>query len=299
MDDRFADLHFRLGRCALAAGQPELARKHFTLARDWDALQFRTDARLNQIVRDRIARRSDPGLLLVDAERAFAESPWAEQGIPGERVFHEHVHLKFDGDHLLAQTFFPVVVQALNLTNASQSPANTTASNLSRQECAAALAFSEWDEISVAAAILRMTAKPPFLDQLEHAERQARAEQNLTERGKVFQQREGFKRAAETYRAALARRPADWQLHYNFGTLLNDFGDKPAAATEFSTAVRFMPVFPALRVVLAQVLWDLGRRDEAKHHLKEAVRLAPDYLPAQNALAQAGGGRVTGGRPVR
>jgi tetratricopeptide (TPR) repeat protein len=137
--------------------------------------------------------------------------------------------------------------------------------------------------------MLRMTAKPPFPDQLEQAERQARAEQALTERQRVLQQQDGFKRAVEIYRASTARRPYDWQLHFNFGTLLNDFGDKPGAAAEFSTAVRFMPVFPALRVLIAQVLWDLGKRDEARHHLKEAVRLAPDYVPARTALAQAAG----------
>ena len=38
LDNGFADVHFRLGRCALALGRPEEAGDHFNLAREHDAL---------------------------------------------------------------------------------------------------------------------------------------------------------------------------------------------------------------------------------------------------------------------
>src|SRR5262249_7358000 len=116
LDDHFAELHFRLARCALAAGQLDQARQHFGLARDWDALPFRTDSRLNRIIRETVAAQKNEGVLLADAEKAFADESSREGGVPGRRLFHEHVHLNFDGDYLLARTFLPVVAQALHLT---------------------------------------------------------------------------------------------------------------------------------------------------------------------------------------
>jgi len=291
LDDHFAELHFRLARSALAAGQPDTAGRHFGLARDWDALQFRTDTRLNQIVRDTVASRADSGLLLLDVERGFAEHAGSDAGIPGSRYFHEHVHLRFDGDYLLARLFLPIVARALNLTNSAAPAGEPPRAPPSRQECADALAFTAWDEISVTAAMLRLTAKPPFLDQLDHAQRQAQAEQALARRGQVFQQQGGFRRAVEVYRAATAQRPDDWQLHFNFGSLLRDFGDKPGATAEFSAAVRLMPVFPALRVLLAQTLWEQGRRADAVQQCQLALQVDPDYEPAKDALAQAAGHR--------
>jgi tetratricopeptide (TPR) repeat protein len=284
-DDHYAELHFRLARCALAAGQTNVAQEHFALARDWDALPFRADSHINRIIRGTAQASRDPGVLLLDAERFFAER--ASQGVSDNHWFHDHVHFTFDGDHLLAQAFLPLIAQVLSLTNSIGSlEAPATLAN-PRQACARALAFTEWDEISVTAAMLRQTAKAPFLDQLEHADRQARAERALTRRGEIFHEQHGKQRAVEVYRAATAQSPNDWQLHYNFGALLDDFGDKRGALPEFETAVRLMPVFPALRLLLVQALWDQNRRAEAIEQCRLALRIDPDYAPAKDALAQA------------
>lgn len=287
VDDRFAELHFRLARCALRLGQTNVARTHFPLARDCDALPFRADGRLNQVVRETVGALADPGVFLLDAEDGFAQGAEGEQGIPGSRLFHEHVHFKFDGDHLLARLFFQQIAEVLGLTNRVAASARRPSAILSRQECAEALAFTEWDDISVTAAMLRMVAKPPFLDQVDHDQQQRAAEQTVALRGEVFQKQAGLARAREVYRAALARRPDDWQLHYNFGSLLHDFGDKSGAIAEWSTSVRLMPFFPALHVLLAQTLEEQGRHSEAIQQLQLALRVNPDYEPARQALAHA------------
>ena len=53
--------------------------------------------------RDRSAmKRMSPGpprgMQFVDLEQAFTESPLAEHGVPGKRLFQEHVHFTFAGD---------------------------------------------------------------------------------------------------------------------------------------------------------------------------------------------------------
>lgn len=282
VDDHFAELHFRLGRCHQALGQLDSARRAFGLARDWDALQFRTDSRLNGIVRAVAGTQTHAGVTLVDVEAAFAEAAEPEGGIPGHRFFYEHVHLTFDGDYLLAATLFPAVAQALAVP-----PPGQTRPLPTRAECAEALGFSPWDELGVHAAMVRSTANPPFLDQLDHAQRQARAEAQVHQWRQQFDQHQGLERSVQVYQAALARRPDDWQIRFNYGNLLSDFRDAAGAVAQYRRAVELMPVFPPLRAALAQVLWQTGQRQEAVHQLQEALRWDPDYTPAQQLLAQA------------
>lgn len=327
LDDHFAELHYRLGRCHQALGQFDSARRAFGLARDWDALQFRTDSRLNAIIRAVAAAEASAGVgstvrppradtmnwptsaspapavagspapppgeragikgrpswvVLVDVEKAFEEAAQPEGGIPGHRFFYEHVHLTFDGDYLLATTVLPAVAEALALP-----PPDPTRPLPTRAECAQALGFSPWDELGVHAAMVRSTAKAPFLDQLDHAQRQARAEAQVQQWRQQFQQHNGFEQSVAVYQAALGQRPDDWQIRFNYGNLLSDFGDSAGAVVQYRRAVDLMPVFPPLRAALAQALWQTGRRQEAVQQLQQALRWDPEYTPAKQLLGQA------------
>jgi tetratricopeptide (TPR) repeat protein len=291
IDEHFADLHFRLGRCYLAGGQLESARRHFTLARDWDATQFRTDSRLNDLIRQAAGTQADR-LVLTDLERVFAERAAAEGRLPGSAWFQDHVHFNFDGDYLAARTFLEAIAWVLPKMDSVNKNSATSALTLprpavpSRAACAEALGFSEWDEISVQAAVVRALAQPPYLDQLEHAGRQARAEAASRRRVEQFQSEAGIPRAVAFYQAALARRPEDWQLHFNFGSLLKDFGNNHGALGEFSVTTRLMPEFLPVRILLGECLWRAQRRDEAVRQFREALRYDPHYSPAKDALAQ-------------
>ena len=77
IDDRFAELQFRLGRCLAAEGRSAEARERFVLARDLDALRFRADSRINAIIREVAAEQEAAGVRVVDAEQALAKSDLA------------------------------------------------------------------------------------------------------------------------------------------------------------------------------------------------------------------------------
>src|SRR5262249_50718109 len=49
LDDQYAELHFRMARCAWNVGDFASARQHFLRARDLDTLRFRADSRINAI----------------------------------------------------------------------------------------------------------------------------------------------------------------------------------------------------------------------------------------------------------
>ena len=256
-DARDANPHFLAGR--------------FALARDWDALAFRADSRLNEIIREEAAHREAAGILLADTEQALGE--------PGDDLFYEHVHLRFAGDYAVAQTLLPRVATALALgPPAVALPA--------RDKCAAALAYNEWDALDMDAAITHLTAGPPFLDQLDHAARQARAGQSIRERTSRFGAEE-MRRATAVCRAAVEKNPGDWQLHFILGRTLLAFQKPAEAAPSLETAVRMAPDYPPARLLLAECLLKTNRPNEAIAHLREALRLDPQSPAARAALEAA------------
>ena len=103
IDDRFAELQFRIGQCLLKAGRCAEARERFELARDLDVLRFRADSRINAIIREVAGEQAAAGVRFVDAERALAQSDPEAKGISGGNLFYEHVHLTFDGNYVLAR----------------------------------------------------------------------------------------------------------------------------------------------------------------------------------------------------
>ena len=273
-DDHFAALHFCIARCLAAGGRLDKAREHFALARDWDAMQFRADSRINRIIRETAA--DGPGIHLADAERDMAQSPWSADGVPGARLFYEHVHLRFDGDYLVAQTLLPQVIHALGL-------GEPAAAVPTRDECARALAFTEFDEADMLSSVAALTARPPFPDQLDHAARQAATERASRERITRFD-RDALKRATSTALAAVERWPDDWQLRFICGRMLFHTGDPSAAAGHLAAAVRLMPANPTTRIELANCLTELNRIAETIGQLEEVLRLEPENTSVRAGL---------------
>ena len=175
LDDHFAELHFRLARSLEGIGRLDQAQTHYGLARDWDALQFRADHRLNQIIRQVATNFAAQSTTFVDSAAAIAKSPIAGNGIPGENIFHEHVHFTFDGDYQLAKSLLPEVIITLKL----EKPVGEIPT---RQDCASTLAYTDVDDMNVRTAMALQTSKPPFIDQLEHSARQSALDQQNKER---------------------------------------------------------------------------------------------------------------------
>ncbi|MBM3878406.1 MAG: hypothetical protein FJ387_01610 [Verrucomicrobia bacterium] len=284
LDDHYAELHFRLARCHADLGHTNAAAEQFRLARDWDALAMRAHRRINALIRE-VATAPDPGnVRLVEVERAFAESPLSDHGVPGAGLFHEHVHFTFAGDYLLACTFLPAVAEALAL--GPPRPAPNGVPWLSRAECARRLAFTAWDELGTRAAMLRLTARPPFTSQLDHAQRQAQAEAALTNRLQSLGPQD-FEKVQLAYREAIAQRPADWSLCFNYGGFFDEIGDFNAAAAQFEQAVRLLPHAARLRMALGNTLMNAHRYAEAWREFEALRQREPDHELAPQMAQQA------------
>jgi hypothetical protein len=139
------------------------AKEHFVRAQDFDTLRFRADTKINEIIRS-VAKASGKQVEFLDAQSALAgESPY---GV-GSELLHEHVYLNPTGNYLLARTAFTQIVD--DLPAAVRSLA-VSINPLSESECEQLLALTSHDRSRVASEMIQRMQRPPFTNQLNHAE---------------------------------------------------------------------------------------------------------------------------------
>jgi len=271
IDDHYAELHFHLGRCYGALQDWDEARKEFGLARDWDALQFRTDSRMNQIIRDAAASHKGADVRLLDMEKAFAESELSDHGLPGQKLFYEHVHPTFAGNYLLARACDGALIADLSARLPTKQPQEIPTAG----QCAEDIAYTFYDDVNVNAAMVRLTSGPPFLDQVDHSKRQAAAEADNQRRLSAFSP-QAAQLCLNTYTAALSRRPDDWPIHFNLALLCQELKRDAQALEQFQYLVRRFPKSKNFRLGLANALLNTGDRSAAVVQFKVALQLGPD-----------------------
>ena len=284
IDDRFADLDFRLGRCLSAAGRFSDTRDRFILARDLDALRFRADSRINAVIHEVATEQKSSGVYLADAEKDLANSDLVPHGIPGEELFLEHVHLTFDGNYLLARAVLDKVCEALPKAIRS----GKTDPVFTRQQCADALVFTPLDEYQMAEAIEELTSKPPFTNQLDHEVRQAAAVKRTEKLRKLAATPQAFQAAWNAYEAALRKSPDDVDLHIHFANLARQFGRFDVASEHLIFAAQERPWIPLLCTTLADTLKQAKRYDEAVEYYQKALvlQIKPDSVETHNELGK-------------
>ncbi len=281
IDDRFAELPFRLGRCLAALGRWEEARKQFGLARDLDELRFRADSRINAIIREVAAEQKAVGVRLADAVRSFAKSKLAVGGIPGEGLFYEHVHLRFAGTYLLARAMLDEVGAALPRLAASRKQGPV----LSREQCAELLALTPWDEWQMASVMAEMLDRPPFISQLDHAARKAAARKRVEELGRLANAPGAMEAAYRVYEAASEKSPDDLQLHRHLAILASATGRLNTAAEHLQFLRQKTPRDPAVNMELGDVAQRCGRFDDAIAHYQKALEVDPGLVMVNYKLA--------------
>jgi tetratricopeptide (TPR) repeat protein len=292
IDDRFADLPYRRGRCLAALGRAEEAGREFTRARDLDALRFRTDSTLNETIR-RVVRAQPAGVSLVDAERDFArESP---SGIPGEDLFYEHVHMNFHGNYLIARGLFRAI--AAILPDPDPDPARPRGASapdpLPEPECAARLAYTARERWADAAKVGEMLQNPPFTNQLDAAERAARWE-GYRRALKDEIGSEALQESLTVARKALDASPDDWMIRMHLAGLLAESDALGEAAGHYEALLKQVPHLSLAHYKLGAVYLRMKRYEPANSCFRAALRVAPDFAGAHYGLAEvmAAQGRV-------
>ncbi len=306
IDGSFAELRFRRGQCVLALKDVETAQKEFVAARDLDALRFRCDSRFNDIIRQQAAG----DVTLADGERAVAEA--SSDGIPGDDLFYEHVHLTFQGNYVLARAIAEKVESALKL------PASAAWPDVAG--CAQRLGYTSRDTQLALSIMFGRIGDVPFTFQANHDEEMRRL---TDEAGKLppADSTASLRGAQSAAGAALARWPDDAELWEQLGEIKAREGDYVGGIGAVQHSLDLVPsrgpecwllygtllaqeqkyedAIAAFKRVnefysradwagfnLALCLEKLGRRDEAVVEFKRVLALKPDYGKGWLALGQ-------------
>jgi tetratricopeptide (TPR) repeat protein len=306
IDESFAELRFRRAQCALQLKDVAAAQKEFSAARDLDALRFRCDSRLNEIIR----QEASGDIALADGEQALAEA--SPNGIPGADSFYEHVHLTFQGNYVLARAIAEKVEKTLTLSASAPWPDIT--------QCAQRLSYTSRDTQLALSDIRARLKDVPFTFQANHEEQlrhlteaahglpdansaaSLRNAQSITEAAlahwsndaELWEQLGEIKAREGDYAGAIGalQRSLDlvpsrgsecWLL---YGTLLAQEKKYEDAIAAFKRVSEFYSRADWAGHNLALCLEKLGRREEAVGELKRVLARKPDYGTSWLALGQ-------------
>ena len=269
LDPEYADTSFILGNLDLQAGDTASARLHFLAALHWDALRFRPDTDINQVIRQ-VARDSAGGVSLVDAAVAMGSDPASQGPLSGREILFEHVHFDWPGNVQLAR----MLAQGAAASLFGGDPGDS--GWLDSAACADALAYTPHERLPMLLRIDALVRKPPFTNQLTHVRDEARMARDIAEATRVMRLPETLSGAAETARSALARDPANPALAGILEGMDLDMGDLQGALGMATRVGELLPRDFAPAADEASVLMRLGRYDEAEGILSRAAGAGAD-----------------------
>lgn len=279
IDPQFADLQFRMGGCELALTNADHARRDFELARDYDALDFRADSRINSIIRAAASGHAGQGVYLLDAANGLAQS--STDGIPGLNIFYEHVHLNFAGNYLLAREFAEKIKRLLPNSITVRDKGNW----VSAEQCDNALAITARDRQGVWLRVLTTVTAPPFTAQLNHAD-SLKFYQTKLDQVTSLMNTQTTQQGIQMYEQALVSTPDDIFLHLNFTAFLEAAGCLAQAVTQAKRCCELLPWVPGIYYHTATLLVREGKPAEAVKYLSHAIALRSTYAEAMNEMGE-------------
>jgi tetratricopeptide (TPR) repeat protein len=280
IDPTYAELHFRLARCAWRGERLEEARRSFREALEWDTLRFRADSRINETIRRVATALGGEGVHLADSQRWLEAR--APGGLPGHEVFLDHVHLSFKGNYLVSLALLAEVQGVLPEQVRSMRAARPL---LSEHECARRLALTDLDRYMVAETMRRRLERPPFTGQLDHAEQIARFAQEMASL-RAVDEASAVEAALQEYRRVLSGPSPHWSVRERYATILGRIGRLEDAEKEWRRLARELPLYPAFHLQLARTLRDAGRLAEAESSLRDVAALQPESALVSAELAR-------------
>lgn len=266
-----AEKIYQQGRQALAAGRDAEARELLQRALDLDTLRFRTDSKLNQIIRD-LAAAGLPQLEVVDVAAALAaRSP---HGIVGDEFIYEHVHLTFRGTYEVAAALFPQVSVELGRRGLVAGPAPAP---IGYEEVGLSLGYNTHEQVMIALELLRRFSKPPFSGQSDFATRTATWRRRVEVAQTLLARPDASEALHEISRRALEHSPDDWVLARNTGAMFVSRQLPAEALPLLERATRWIDDDVDALIALGWAHRALGHAPETEAAFAKARALEPDY----------------------
>ena len=266
----YAETHFNLGLALLRQGDAGAAKPEFQRALDDDWLRFRTDSRLNATIRDVAHDGSDR--VVLDDLVATAENK-SRDGLIGDDLLYEHVHLNFRGTYLVADDIFRKIsadLIARRLINAAAEP-------VSADVVRSRLAFTVYDQAMIGKQLLGRFQGPPFTEQPNNAARVTLFRALDNQASRLLSRPESAASILEVYDQALTARPDDWVLQRNAGMALLAFHQPMRAKEKLDRALSVIPDDPD--ALYASAITDRQASDTtgADERVRKLRAVAPNY----------------------
>ncbi len=253
IDDTHAESRWRIGRCLEHLSRVEESLEQYIAARDLDTLRFRADSRINEIVCE-LGKSSDE-IMLLDINQRFLDT--AEDGLPGDDLLYEHVHMNFTGQYVIARALAPEVAQVLGGEVPTEWP--------HENDCARELGFTLQAEKRIARKILGRMSRAPFTAQAQHNRTLAELRQTINELTPRM--------TLDELKDVLERRPNDMRVLMSYAILLAEEGDCTEAVPLFQRVIDIKPESGAAHDSLGRCLFQLSRFDEAEAAFRTALEL--------------------------
>ncbi len=275
IDSQYANLHFKLGRCYWQTKNFTEAGKSYKLAREYDCNRFRADNRINEIIRS--AATEIPGTtFLADALSEIKKH--SPHGVPGNEFLYEHVHMKFEGNYLVAKT----ILNQLEQIFPDALKDRKTNIQISDLLCAALLAYNNFERYQIRELVLNgFIRQPPFTNQLYHSETVDHLETELDSLREVIQDQDP-NHTINSFEYALRERPTDWFLHEKYADYLADDNVRKyrEAADHYQFVMNAIPHDPNAYIKRGVVLGKLGRLQESLSQFQQALKINPELAKA-------------------
>jgi tetratricopeptide (TPR) repeat protein len=264
-----ADLQYNWAQCLWGMTNFTAAKEHFQKACDYDALPFRADSRINDLIRRAARQSSSSNLLLFDAATNLAAGGLGE--ICGDETFFEHVHFNFDGNYRLARAWAGLIAPLVAETGHTK---RTDRDWLSQAICEQRLGLTDWNRKMIAVEELRRRMRPPLNGQSKNGWEMKALTNEL---GLLQRQTDGAAaaRARALFLDDIEHDPDDFLLLFNYGDFLQEIKDWKGGTAVWKQAQSLVPHYFLCYFQEGRMLENEGQLDEAESAFRRTVAINP------------------------
>jgi tetratricopeptide (TPR) repeat protein len=266
LGDTHAELQWLIGHCLSRLEQKETSLPYFRKALQLDTLRFRADQRINQAIRNSAKEHGGDWLHLVDAEAALTSK--ASNGLPGDDLFWDHVHMKFQGNYLIALLTADWI--AKDLQAQSKLKSKDPLQWLSVRDAAKYLGLTLWSDYQMTSQMLQRLNQAPFNQMANHVQRMERLKSQMEQQSRGLQA-DAFDPQASVYLGLIRMHRSDWVYQDQFAKYLESFGHKEKAITTWREVLKIVPHYLVGRYQLAMLLGENAATAEEAETIARAL----------------------------
>ena len=252
LDDRYAELHYRMGRVLFSLGRYSDAEQAFRRAVEEDIAPLRMLGAMQQSVAEVAAAEHVPLVDFPEILRVAYHKQYPH-AVFGKEYFVDHVHTSMEGYRLLGLALFDELV--------SDGIATPDAGwNAARREALEAAVIASLDP--------RDTGR------------------SLVNLGKVLGWAGKFEEAYDAFQRALETVGPHPAVYYGLASALYSLGKPEAAASYYQETLRLAPDRRGVHAELARIYGEQGKTDAAIAHCRAELELDPENYDVHVALAE-------------